>query len=395
MYNGDVVEAPIKIQKSPGGDTRGKITRCLASLKRQFMQSHSTPWIICFSGGKDSTLLMQFVFEMLQSRDIDPARRDIHIIANDTLVESPLVASHLDKQLAAIRKYVKANGLPVNVKKTQPKADQTFWVNLIGKGYASPNRLFRWCTQRLKIEPTTSYIKRKVAENGKVIVLLGVRSDESTNRAREAARHTVKNSDLHPHSSLQNCMVFRPILDLSTDELWTVLLQRRPPWGGSHRELITLYRNALGGECPIMTDISDAPACGGKSPRFGCWTCTVVSKDRSLEGLVQSGFEDLEPLTDFRDFLANVRSQPIMRMKRRRNGAIMKRADGSTVRAGPFTIRARKMILAKLEELQAVMGNSLHLISESEKGKIRKIWEQDERQYARTGRLSQIKRGVN
>ena len=391
MYNGDVVEAPIKIQKSPGGDTRGKITRCLAALKREFMRSHSTPWIICFSGGKDSTLLLQFVFEMLQSRDIDPARRDIHIIANDTLVESPLVARHLDKQLAAIRKHVKAIGMPVKVKKTHPRADHTFWVNLIGKGYASPNRLFRWCTHRLKIEPTTSYIKKQVSENGKAIVLLGVRSDESANRAREVARHTVKNSNLHPHASLQNCMVFRPILDLSTDELWAVLLQRKPPWGGSHRELITLYRNAQGGECPIMTDMADSPACGGKSPRFGCWTCTVVKKDRSLEGLVQSGFEELEPLVEFRDYLARIRSQRSKRMERRRNGAIMKRADGSVVHAGPFTLNTREVILSKLEELQEEMGDSLRLISDKEKDKIREIWAKDKRQYARRGGLS--KRG--
>ena len=393
MYNGDVVEAPIKIQKSPGGDTRGKITRCLAALKREFMRSHSTPWIICFSGGKDSTLLLQFVFEMLQSRDIDPARRDIHIIANDTLVESPLVARHLDKQLAAIRKHVKAIGMPVKVKKTHPRADHTFWVNLIGKGYASPNRLFRWCTHRLKIEPTTSYIKKQVSENGKAIVLLGVRSDESANRAREVARHTVKNSNLHPHASLQNCMVFRPILDLSTDELWAVLLQRKPPWGGSHRELITLYRNAQGGECPIMTDMADSPACGGKSPRFGCWTCTVVKKDRSLEGLVQSGFEELEPLVEFRDYLARIRSQRSKRMERRRNGAIMKRADGSVVHAGPFTLSTREVILSKLEELQEEMGDSLRLISDKEKDKIREIWAKDKRQYARRGGLS--KRGVS
>ena len=393
MYNGDVVEAPIKIQKSPGGDTRGKITRCLAALKREFMRSHSTPWIICFSGGKDSTLLLQFVFEMLQSRDIDPARRDIHIIANDTLVESPLVARHLDKQLAAIRKHVKAIGMPVKVKKTHPRADHTFWVNLIGKGYASPNRLFRWCTHRLKIEPTTSYIKKQVSENGKAIVLLGVRSDESANRAREVARHTVKNSNLHPHASLQNCMVFRPILDLSTDELWAVLLQRKPPWGGSHRELITLYRNAQGGECPIMTDMADSPACGGKSPRFGCWTCTVVKKDRSLEGLVQSGFEELEPLVEFRDYLARIRSQRSKRMERRRNGAIMKRADGSVVHAGPFTLNTREVILSKLEELQEEMGDSLRLISDKEKDKIREIWAKDKRQYARRGGLS--KRGVS
>ena len=366
--------------------TKDKINICLDLLLHEFQQPHNIPWVVCFSGGKDSTLLLQMVFEIMQKLKTRSFCREVHIVANDTLVESPLVAKHLDKNLNAIKKYVKQKNWQntIKVKKTHPKSDQTFWVNLIGKGYASPTRIFRWCTNRLKIEPTSGYIKEQVDKNGQVIVLLGVRSAESSGRAATAAKYTVKDSHLHPHTSLKNCMVFRPILDLTNDELWAVLLQRKPPWGGSHRELITLYRNALGGECPIVTDISDAPSCGSKSPRFGCWTCTVVNKDRSLEGLVDAGFEDLEPLVDFRNYLAKIRTIKSMRMERRRNGALMKRKDGSIIR-GPFTIRARKEILTRLEQLQTEIGSSIRLISEEEKCRIKEIWDEDKWQYARRG----------
>ena len=89
---------------------------------------------------------------------------------------------------------------------------------------------------------------------------------------------------LHLHADLSGCMVFRPIVELSTDEVWEFLAMTTPPWGGSYQKLIKLYRDATSGECPVVTQKSDVPSCGTSSSRFGCWTCTVVEKDRSLEG---------------------------------------------------------------------------------------------------------------
>ena len=67
--------------------------------------------------------------------------------------------------------------------------------------------------------------------------------------------------------------------------------------GGTHKDLYRLYNNAGGGECPIQIDTS-TPACG--SSRFGCWTCTVVERDKSSEVLLASGDDRMEPLIAFR-----------------------------------------------------------------------------------------------
>ena len=142
-------------------------------------------------------------------------------------------------------------------------------------------------------------------------------------------------------------MVFRPLIDMTTDDVWLLLLQRTPPWGGSHRELVTLYRNAQGGECPLVIDKSQAPSCGTSSSRFGCWTCTVVEKDRSMEGFIDAGYENMEPLMEFRDWLAKFRNERAKRMIERRDGRIALMGDGITTSPGPFTLEARQEILTR------------------------------------------------
>src|SRR5437016_2589947 len=111
-------------------------------------------------------------------------------------------------------------------------------------------------------------------------------------------------------------------MNMTTDDVRLLLLQRTPPWGGTHRDLVTLYRNAQGGECPLVMDKSQAPSCGTSSSRFGCWTCTVVEKDHSMEGFIDAGFEHLEPLLKLRDWLVEHRNDAKNRMLERRNGKV-------------------------------------------------------------------------
>lgn len=342
-------------------------------LLDEYRESHNYPWIVGFSGGKDSTLVAHLVFEMLVNMPVSDRRRRVHFVSNNTLVESPLVINHVDECLRQISTASRSFGLPVVTKITRPKIDQTFWVNIIGRGYPSPNRTFRWCTSRMKITPTSDYIRNQVDESGRVVLLLGVRHSESKSRSRSIQKHDT-GERLSPHSDLPNCQVFRPIADVSTDALWAFLNCSDPPWGGSHLKLIHLYREATGGECPIITAAEEIPSCGNSSSRFGCWTCTVVERDRSLEGLVESGYEEFRPLILFRNWLMSIRNDKDRRLARRRNGKVTITSTGKYV-PGPFTLNTRIEILDKLQQLEREID--MKLISDEEISIIHEIWVSD------------------
>ncbi|MCY4309187.1 MAG: DNA phosphorothioation system sulfurtransferase DndC [Rhodobacteraceae bacterium] len=354
-------------------DSDNNLFHIRQEVRDEYAEPHEKPWIIGYSGGKDSTLVLHLVIEHLVSLPRSERVRPIHVVANDTLVESPLVMAHVKSVLNEIKKAVLAFDLPIIVNITSPDIDQTFWVNLIGRGYPTPNRNFRWCTDRMKIRPTSTYIREQAKISGEVILLLGVRRNESRARATTAARYD-NGSRLNQHNSLPGCNVFRPILELETEDVWEFLALNKPPWGGSHQRLIQLYREAGGGECPVVTSLQDAPSCGTTSSRFGCWTCTVVEKDKSLTGFVDSGFEQFLPLLNFRDWLIEIRNDPERRLARRRNGQVTITNKGIFV-PGPFNMSTRHEILDRLLELQT--QSKMDLIKQTEIDRIRELWIED------------------
>lgn len=330
------------------------------------------PWIVGFSGGKDSTLVAHLVFEAMLKVPPSQRARHVHFVSNDTLVESPLVMSHLYKVQNQIKRGAEAFNLPITIATTTPDLSQSFWVLLIGKGYPTPNQTMRWCTDRLKIIPTSSYILDKVSKHGAAILILGVRKDESNSRKRAIEKHqNINDSELTPHTSLRGAFVYRPIVDLSTDDVWELLAEHLPPWGETHRDLVQLYRDAEGGECPVVMSKEDAPGCGTNSSRFGCWTCTVVEKDKSLQGFVDSGMHEYSVLIEFRDWLKSIRNDSRYRQVERRNGRVQFNINGGHI-PGPFTVEARQMILERLLDVQNKYGEILILPEEIEL--IRREW---------------------
>ena len=132
------------------------------------------------------------------------------------------------------------------------------------------------------------------------------------------------------------------------------------------------------GECPFIADESSAKSSCGNS-RFGCWICTVVKEDKSLNGFIQSGHKELLPLLEFRTWLLGERDNPENRKKHKRNGAVVKR-DGK-IMFGPFTFEARQMILRKLLKTQLEMQKfypDLELITLGELKAIDEIWDDEE-----------------
>ena len=355
-----------------------RLEAAMDTIRREYLRKHLDPWVLAYSGGKDSTLLLQLTWEVLAALPRRDRNRKIYIVGNDTLVESPLVIRHLRTTMATIGTAAVEGGLPIKVQITKPHIDQTFWVNVIGRGYIPPTRNFRWCTDRMKILPTSQLLKGLVRTHKRTVLLVGTRKSESVNRRRNMMKHGVSGTTMNPHSSIKGCRIFAPLADFEDKDVWLILMQRKPPWGGSHRDLITLYRNAGGGECPLVLSKDDAPSCGTTSPRFGCWTCTVVTKDRSLRGLIDSGHEDAKifaRLFDFREWLVQLREDDVNRQRVRRDGNSKFRADGTLV-LGPFTLDVRKRILHQLEMLEK--DTDQELISGSERDVIEDIWRRDQ-----------------
>ena len=358
-------------------DVPARLAAVRETMHAEFTREHADPWIVAYSGGKDSTLLLQLAWEIAAAVPAGEPRRPIYIVSNDTLVESPLVIRHLRRSLDVIRDAIRETGLPITTKVTEPCIDQTFWVNVIGRGYIPPTRNFRWCTDRMKISPTNDLIHKLVLAHERAILLVGTRKSESQNRGRAMTERGVTATTMNPHSTISNCRMFAPLADLRDDDVWKILMQRKPPWGGSHRDLITLYRNAGGGECPLVLSKEDAPSCGTTSPRFGCWTCTVVQKDRSMRGLIDAGHADedmLEALAEFREWLIALREDNGNRLPVRRDGRARLREDGTRV-FGPFTFEVRRAILDRLRALEVETGDTLILPAEIEV--IEDIWRCD------------------
>ena len=341
------------------------------------------PWVLGFSGGKDSTVALQLVWYALRGLEPSKRRKPVYVISGDTQVETPVIIDFLTEALDRINEHAEADGLPISAHKVTPSLEESFWVNLIGKGYPAPSSRFRWCTARMKISPANRFILDRVADHGEVVLLLGVRKQESATRAQVMNLRRIKNSLLSRHSTLPNAFVYTPIRDYSVDDVWQYLLQVTNPWGRDNNDLLALYRNSSAGECPLVVDTS-TPSCG--SSRFGCWVCTVVTKDKAMEAMVDNGDEWLEPLLELRDFLADTqrpKRKTEVRQHIRKNGGVMRKEygdKGDPFVRGPYTLDFCREVLKRLLTAEqrvrelAPEDQLVGLISVEELHEIRRIW---------------------
>ena len=298
-----------------------RIKHIISELKDQYLIEDSLrPWIIGFSGGKDSTVLLQLVWYALMDIPVDKRKRPIHVVCNDTLVENPIIQNYVNGVLKKIADAAVEQGLPVFVESTLPRLEDTFWVNVIGRGYPVPNNAFRWCTDKMKIKPTSRFIIEQVAENGEAIILIGTRSSESATRARSIKKHEIRGKRLTKHPHHPNTFVYSPIKDLFLEEVWYIINTMTSPWGADNSKLFQIYFDASADdyECPTMVTDKSHSSCG--QSRFGCWTCTVVKEDKSLTAQVAKGQMWLQPLLALRTSMFDERNVSENRLPVRRNG---------------------------------------------------------------------------
>ncbi|MGC9493601.1 DNA phosphorothioation system sulfurtransferase DndC [Vibrio genomosp. F10] len=388
-----------------------KLSYYVADVQRVYC-ADNRPWVIGYSGGKDSSAIMSLIYMALLGLEKEQRHKPVFVVSSDTLVETPVVVNHIKDSLAAIEKGAKRDDLPISCHKVVPESDQTFWSSLLGKGYPAPTRSFRWCTERMKIDPVSDFIKSKVSQFDEVIVVLGSRSQESASRAQVIAKHKIDGSRLARHTTLANAFIYTPIDTWAVDDVWKILrlchletketplgtrniwkddydLEWENPWGGKNLVLWNLYKDSSGqGECPMVID-ETTPSCGNS--RFGCWTCTVVTKDRAMESLIQNGEEWMAPLLEFRNKLAmttDPANKAEFRNHKRRTGRVSyqyaKEGEDISIERkhvpGPYWLKYRRQWLRELLELDKkykAEGREIELITVPELHAIRQEWIHD------------------
>lgn len=336
------------------------------------------PWLIGYSGGKDSTLLCQLVFEMLMELPEEKRLKKVHIVTSDTMVENPIVKRYMHKMSNSINIASASKRLNVEAHIIYPEVRQSFWSLVIGLGYPTPEPPgFRWCTERLKINPMTNFTYNTIKQDGEVIILLGVRKSESAARSRSITAREIEGKILTPHNEIPRAYIYSPLSEIPNNIVWEYLLKGdgMSAWNTDNNYLYSLYQgDDLGEEQSVIGEIDKDKISVTGNSRFGCWICTMVKEDKSLKNFIDHGSEELIPLRDFRNWLLEFRRNPNARDYRRRNGSVYLMANGEFGR-GPFTMESRGEILRRLLQLEEDTGFDLITIEELKE--IDKIWEDE------------------
>ena len=341
-------------------------------------QHDRRPWLIGYSGGKDSTLLVALAYEAISRLPKEARTKKVYIITSDTLVENPIVKRYMHTSSNQINESSKRDRLNIDAHVIYPEPEQTFWSRVIGLGYPTPEPPgFRWCTERLKIAPMNRFVDDRIKESGEIIILLGVRKAESATRNRTITAREIEGKLLNMHSDIKNAYVYNPITEIHNELVWEFLLKEDgiSPWGSDLKYLFSLYQGEdLGEEQSVIGEVDKDKIPVTGNSRFGCWCCTIVKEDKSLLNFIKKGSTELIPLRDFRNWLVSIRQNPEYRDTKRRDGSVYYKADG-TFGFGPFTMWGRQQILRRLLELQR--DTQMELITMEELKVIDQMWDNE------------------
>lgn len=277
------------------------------AILREYYLNDDRPLCVAFSGGKDSTALVFILLNVLEEiKTTSPLYKKTYIINSNTLAELPPLLEHLEKSLHSIQMYANDKSLSVEIHEVVPLEQHTLNVQLLGVGMPPPSRQFRWCTSKLKIQPIERKLK-KLFPDGKFISVVGSRRDESSDRKARIEKQSKVNSHLKINDRFPNADNLYPIEYWNTKNIWEYIFTQNSKiididflWN-----LYSDASNKDANECSFAgaggKNITEGNLGCGQS-RFGCWQCYVVrDNDKSLDGLMKSGYENIELYKEYRE----------------------------------------------------------------------------------------------
>lgn len=336
------------------------------------------PWLIGYSGGKDSSLLVSLVVEVVMRLPEHERKKKIFIVTSDTGVENPIVKNYMHTSSKKINEFSKKVNANIQADIIYPDVMQSYWNLVIGLGYPTPEPPgFRWCTERLKIIPMNKYTNEIIKKYGQIVLLLGVRKAESLARKRSISSREIEGKILTPHSDISDAYVYNPLTEIKNELVWEYLLRNNgvSSWGVDMKYLFNLYQGEnLGEEQSVVGEVDKDKIPVTGNSRFGCWCCTIVKEDKSLQNFINHGSSELIPLRDFRNWLVSIRQDPKFRDNKRRNGKVYQKSNGD-YGFGPFKMSARQEILRRLLMVEKETG--FELITQDELKMIDTVWDSE------------------
>ena len=290
-------------------------------------------WYVMYSGGKDSTAALVLTLEALKDTDAS-----VEVLYCNTQLEIPTLYQFAQEFLG----FLATQGVKTTV--LTPDPEESFWVQVIGKGYPMPHNGFRWCTARLKVRPVERYMETVAEQESQGLVVTGVRFGESDARDLRLKLSCSRGGECgqgiwFDESSRLGLGYFSPIVIWRECDVWDFLTFVAPKWGYPTAGISAVYQ--------------------GRETRFGCWTCSVVSQDRTMQRIVAVD-PQWRPLLELRNWLVAFTRNAENRV-RRPNGM-----------PGRLTMAARQTILQHVQATEHATG--MRIISETELAHIRAHW---------------------
>lgn len=292
---------------------------------RDLYLNNLCPFVLATSFGKDSSLQLLLLWEMLLTIPKEKRHKKVYVISSDTMVELEAMSVYIRSSLKMVEQQAKVLDLPIEVKLVKPEMKERYFWNVLAKGnppVVSKSKRFRWCTSKLKQSPIDRSI-REIQSNSPVgmnqdfdlYLFLGTRDSESIQRKNSMEKFAFDHSKFGRHSKYERVCAYYPIKYIHGSALWGYLFDYETlPWGMPLATLESFYPEGAF-ECGLKTD-GQQSSCGGG--RNGCWTCTFINKDKMLEEEIQKGNGAAQRLYDYKRLLMTIRNDARYRESTRR-----------------------------------------------------------------------------
>ena len=201
--------------------------------KTKIYHSNIEEFIVSFSGGKDSQVVLDLVSRVL------PSER-FRVIYSDTGYELPTSLALYD---TIIQSYTASHPRIKFYTAKNHKSVLNYWDEL-----DSPSKIHRWCCAVMKTAPLYRLLKELhgTGKQPNVLAYEGVRSEESLTRSSyDRIGRGVK------HNNVVNA---RPIFDWSTTEVWLYILLHKLPINSAYRKGLNRVGCVI---CPLSSELGD------------------------------------------------------------------------------------------------------------------------------------------